>query len=58
MSEAATPKFAPVGMDEKGEVRVSCEKCGSTNLNFDGHDIDKCKDCGHWRYRCRDEGEA
>lgn len=46
-----TPKFAPVGMDEKGEVRVCCEACGSRNLDFDGHDIDKCKDCGHWRYR-------
>jgi hypothetical protein len=28
-----------------------CQKCGSRNLTLDGWDIDKCQDCGHWRYR-------
>jgi ribosomal protein L37AE/L43A len=45
------PPFAPMAMDEQGDVRVICEMCGSSNLNFDGADIDKCRDCGHWRYR-------
>lgn len=51
------PRFAPVSMDEHGNVRVCCENCGSLNLDFDGWDIDKCKDCGHWRYRADDKGE-
>jgi hypothetical protein len=34
-----------------GSVRVVCEACGSLNIDFCGHDIDKCCDCGHWRYR-------
>jgi hypothetical protein len=32
-------------------VPLKCEKCGSVNLELDGWDIDKCRDCGHWRYR-------
>jgi hypothetical protein len=43
--------FAPVALDEDGNPIVCCEKCGSVNLDFDGWDIDKCRDCGHWRYR-------
>lgn len=45
------PRFAPIAADENGDVRVCCENCGSFNLDFDGWDIDKCLDCGHWRYR-------
>lgn len=45
------PRFASVGMSEDGQVRVCCENCGSTNLELDGWDIDKCRGCGHWRYR-------
>lgn len=44
-------RTAPMAMDAEGKVRVICEACGSTNLSFDGADIDKCLDCGHWRYR-------
>jgi ribosomal protein L37AE/L43A len=43
--------FAPVAVDEEGAPRVCCESCGSTNIELDGWDIDKCHDCGHWRYR-------
>lgn len=49
--ERDEPKFAPVAVDEDGKPTVCCEACGSTNLEFDGWDIDKCRDCGHWRYR-------
>jgi ribosomal protein L37AE/L43A len=45
------PRFASVAMDEKGELYTCCEACGSRNLDYDGADIDKCRDCGHWRYR-------
>lgn len=45
------PPFAPVCVDENGDTTVCCEQCGSTNLELDGWDIDKCRDCGHWRYR-------
>jgi hypothetical protein len=47
--------FAPIALDEEGNPVVCCEKCGSVNLELDGWDIDKCRDCGHWRYR--DEGD-
>ncbi len=30
---------------------LKCIKCGSTKLNLDGWDIDKCQKCGYWRYR-------
>ena len=43
--------FAPVALDEHGNPHVICEACSSSNLDFDGWDIDKCRDCGHWRYR-------
>lgn len=45
------PPLATVSLDENGDPVVSCEKCGSTNLALDGWDIDKCRDCDHWRYR-------
>lgn len=48
------PKFAPVAMDKDGNTFTCCEACGSRNLYYDGADIDKCRDCGHWRYRCED----
>lgn len=32
-----------------------CVECGSSNVNLDGWDIDKCQDCGHWRYRGQEE---
>jgi hypothetical protein len=53
VGEAIVPEnpFAPVALDEDGNPIVCCEKCGSVNLDFDGWDIDKCRDCGHWRYR-------
>jgi hypothetical protein len=55
--EATVPEqpFAPIALDEEGNPVVCCEKCGSVNLELDGWDIDKCRDCGHWRYR--DEGD-
>lgn len=46
-SEDREPKFAPVAMDEKGELHTCCEACGGSNIEYDGHDIDKCRDCGH-----------
>ena len=45
------PPFAPLVVDEEGKPQVCCEQCGSTDLDFDGWDIDKCRSCGHWRYR-------
>jgi ribosomal protein L37AE/L43A len=45
------PTFAPLALDEHGKPVVVCEMCGSRNLELDGWDIDKCQDCGHWRYR-------
>jgi DNA-directed RNA polymerase subunit RPC12/RpoP len=36
---------------ERGFVAPLCDACGSANLELDGWDIDKCRDCGHWRYR-------
>ena len=50
-SSNTEPPYAPVALTEDGKPVVCCEKCGSTNLDFDGADIDKCRDCGHWRYR-------
>lgn len=41
----------PTAILRDGSVRVVCEACGSLNVDFCGHDIDKCCDCGHWRYR-------
>jgi Zn finger protein HypA/HybF involved in hydrogenase expression len=38
-------------LDDPTGLDVCCEKCGSTNLDLDGWDIDKCRECGHWRYR-------
>lgn len=49
--EKREPPFAPVALDEEGNPHVICEMCGSRNLDYDGADIDKCRDCGHWRYR-------
>lgn len=37
--------------DTNAVETLRCRKCGSTNVNLDGWDIDKCGDCGHWRYR-------
>lgn len=45
------PPFAPLAIDEDGKTTICCEACGSTNIELDGWDIDKCRDCGHWRYR-------
>ncbi len=45
------PKYAPLSLDESGRPVVTCEACGSDSLSLDGWDIDKCLDCGHWRYR-------
>ena len=50
-SDRDEPPFAPVALDEDAEPVVVCEMCGSTNLAFEGDDIDKCRDCGHWRHR-------
>lgn len=44
-------RFAPIAVDEEGRTFVCCEMCGGRNIKFDGWDIDKCRDCGHWRYR-------
>lgn len=45
------PRFSAVAVDEKGNPIVCCEMCGSIDIELDGWDIDKCWDCGHWRYR-------
>lgn len=39
------------GCPWEGNATVCCEQCGSADLELDGWDIDKCRDCGHWRYR-------
>jgi DNA-directed RNA polymerase subunit RPC12/RpoP len=49
--EADKPPFAPMALDEDNKPVVVCEMCGSRNIDFCGWDIDKCLDCGHWRYR-------
>lgn len=35
--------------------RVVCGWCGSHDVAFTGEDIDKCRVCGYWRYRGRDD---
>jgi len=56
--ERPDPPFAPVALDEDGQLHTCCEMCGGSNLDFDGADIDKCRDCGHWRYRGAERDDA
>jgi hypothetical protein len=43
--------FAPTAVDAEGNTATCCEMCGGQNIDYDGWDIDKCRDCGHWRHR-------
>lgn len=58
MPDSNEPRFAPWAMGEDGKPVVICVMCGSTDLDLDGWDIDKCRACGHWRYRDTYRGEA